>query len=178
MSRIGKLPIKVDASVKVVTDGNHLRVSKGSIALERFFSKEVMLNFENDHLVVQPVDKNDQKSRAIWGLSRTLAFNMIKGVNEGWSKRLELIGVGYKATVTGRYLVLSLGYSHDIIYAFPENIEIKTEKPTTILISGADKQSVGQIAAEICSLRKPDPYKGKGVLLSGKVIRRKENKKK
>ncbi|MDJ1257467.1 MAG: 50S ribosomal protein L6 [Candidatus Midichloria sp.] len=178
MSRIGKLPITVDSSVQVMLKDNHLKVQGKNGALEKVFAKEVNLSFADGKITVQPIDKNNMRARAMWGLSRTLISNMVKGVHEGWTERLEMTGVGYKATVSNGILVLSLGYSHDIMYAFPKGIEIKCEKPTSISISGADKQLVGQVAAEIRQLRKPEPYKGKGIRYATETIRRKENKKK
>ncbi|WHQ47171.1 MAG: 50S ribosomal protein L6 [Candidatus Midichloria sp.] len=178
MSRIGKLPIAVDSSVQVILKGNHLKVKGKNGKLEKVFAKEISLSFADGKITVQPIDKNNMRTRAIWGLSRTLIANMIKGVHEGWTERLEITGVGYKAAVSNGMLVLSLGYSHDIMYAFPQGIEIKCEKPTSISISGADKQLVGQVAAEIRQLRKPEPYKGKGIRYATENIRRKENKKK
>jgi len=178
MSRIGKLPVIVDPLIQVIIKGNHLKVKGKCGELERTFAKEVNLLFEDNKITVKPVDKNDTRSRAMWGLSRTLIANMVKGVGEGWTKGLEVNGVGYKASVSSSGLTLYLGFSHEIIYAFPKNIEIKCEKPTSILICGADKQLVGQVAAEIRQLRKPEPYKGKGIKYTTEVVRRKENKKK
>lgn len=178
MSRIGKLPIIVDPSVQVNIKGNHLKVKGKNGELERVFVREVNISFEGGKITVFPIDKNDMKAKAMWGLSRTLVANMVKGVNEGWIERLEMTGVGYKAAILNNILVLSLGYSHEVMYAIPNGIEIKCEKPTSIAVFGADKQLVGQVAAEIRQLRKPEPYKGKGIRYATEVIRRKESKKK
>ena len=178
MSRIGKLPITVDPSIQVTIKDNHLKVKGKNGELERVFAKEVTIAFADGKITVSPINKDDTRSRAMWGLSRTLVANMVKGAHEGWVERLEMTGVGYKAAVTNGVLVLSLGYSHEIMYAFPKGIDIKCEKPTSIAIFGADKQLVGQVAAEIRQLRKPEPYKGKGIRYATEVIRRKENKKK
>jgi large subunit ribosomal protein L6 len=177
MSRIGKIPVSVPSSVKVVLESNVLEVSGPNGHLKQRFPAEVVLNIGSDSIVVGARDE-EQKSRAMWGLSRTLIANMVKGVSEGWSKDLEIVGVGYKSSFSNGVLILSLGYSHDIFYAIPQSIKVKCNTPTSITISGYDKQLVGQVAAEIRQLRKPEPYKGKGIKYSGEKIRRKEGKKK
>ena len=178
MSRIGKNPVSIPSSVEVHLLGNLLEVKGPNGALSRQFPAEVILQSENGIISVSTKDQ-EQRSRAMWGLSRTLVFNMVKGVSEGWSKDLEIVGVGYKASLSGdNMLLLSLGYSHDILYAFPPHIKIKCNTPTSITISGPDKQKVCQIAAEIRQLRKPEPFKGKGIKYKGEIIRRKAGKKK
>jgi len=177
MSRIGKVPVKVDNSVKVELTNNLLKVIGKNGELTKLFPEEIVLSFDDNNIIVIPKDKDDRRSRQLWGLSRTLVFNMIKGVQEGWSEEIKLNGVGYKASVFGEILSLSIGYSHEIFYGIPKGINVKCDKDT-ITINGSDKQIVGQIAAEICNLRKPDPYKLKGLRRSWQIIRKKENKKK
>lgn len=178
MSRIGKLPVKVSNLVEVKLDNNSLCVKGKYGELSRSFSKEVELTFDGEQIVVSPANKHDLKSRSMWGLSRTLIANMVHGVSERWREDLEISGTGYKAVVSNNLLTLSLGYSHDILYACSEGIEIQCAKPTSISIFGIDKQIVGQVAAEIRQLRKPEPYKGKGIRYATEIVRRKENKKK
>lgn len=177
MSRIGKVPVKVDNSVKVELTNNLLKVIGKNGELTKLFPEEIMLSFDDNNITIIPKDKDDRRSKQLWGLSRTLVFNMVKGVQEGWAEEIKLNGVGYKASVSGEILSLSIGYSHEIFYGIPKGINVKCDKDT-ITINGSDKQIVGQIAAEICNLRKPDPYKLKGLRRSWQVIRKKENKKK
>ena len=177
MSRIGKNPVAVPQGVEVAVDGNTVRVKGKLGALERTLPSDVNVALEDGKVVVAPAN-DERRGRAMWGLSRTLVANMVKGVSEGFTVKLDINGVGYRAAVDGKLLTLQLGYSHDIKYAVPAGIEIKAEKPTALAISGIDKQRVGQIAAEIRSFRSPEPYKGKGVKYEGEVIVRKEGKKK
>ncbi|MGV0760398.1 50S ribosomal protein L6 [Tistrella mobilis] len=177
MSRIGKNPVAVPQGVEVAVDGNTVRVKGKLGALERTLPSDVNVALEDGKVVVAPAN-DERRGRAMWGLSRTLVANMVKGVSEGFTVKLDINGVGYRAAVDGKLLTLQLGYSHDIKYAVPADIEIKAEKPTALAISGIDKQRVGQIAAEIRSFRSPEPYKGKGVKYEGEVIVRKEGKKK
>ncbi len=139
--------------------------------------EEVLASMEDDHIVVKPRD-NSKRSRTMWGMQRTLMDNLVRGVFEGFSVELEIIGVGYRAAVEGRNLNLQMGYSHEINYPIPDGIEIKCERPTAVAVSGADRQQVGQVAAEIRSFRKPEPYKGKGIRYVGEYVFRKEGKKK
>ncbi len=177
MSRIGKHPVPVPAGVTVALEGNTVRV-KGKLGeLAQVLSPEVTVVLEGGKLVVKPRSA-EERARAMWGLSRSLVANMVKGVTEGFTRKLEINGVGYRAASDGKILTLQLGYSHDIKYAIPPDIKITCESPTQITISGADKQKVGQIAAEIRSFRKPEPYKGKGIKYAEEVILRKEGKKK
>tara|TARA_A100001037_G_scaffold22943_2_gene19036 strand:- start:3626 stop:4117 length:492 start_codon:yes stop_codon:yes gene_type:complete len=139
--------------------------------------EEVLASMEDDHIVVKPRD-NSKRSRTMWGMQRTLMDNLVRGVSEGFLVELEIIGVGYRAAVEGRNLNLQMGYSHEINYPIPDGIEIKCERPTAVAVSGADRQQVGQVAAEIRSFRKPEPYKGKGIRYVGEYVFRKEGKKK
>ena len=138
---------------------------------------EVLASMKNDEIVVKPRD-NSKRSRTMWGMQRTLVDNLLRGVSEGFVVELEIIGVGYRAAVEGRMLNLQMGYSHEINYPIPEGIEIKCERPTAVAVSGSDRQQVGQVAAEIRSFRKPEPYKGKGIRYVGEYVFRKEGKKK
>jgi large subunit ribosomal protein L6 len=177
MSRVGKLPIEISSDVKVNIKGNHIVITGPKGELERECAPEVFVEYTDGKVVVKPRSKT-QRAIAMWGLTRSLLNNMVKGVKNGCTKTLEINGVGFRAAVEGKILVLFLGYSHDIMYVIPEGIEIKTPKPTVIEISGYDNQLVGEVAAKIRSLRKPEPYKGKGVKYAGEAIRRKEGKKK
>lgn len=177
MSRIGKKPIAVPSGVTVTLDGQSVTAkgSKGELALT--LVDEVSIAQGDDGLVVSP-NEGMPRAAAMWGMSRTLVQNMVTGVSEGFTKKLEINGVGYRAQMQGKNLQLSLGFSHDIIQEVPEGIDVKTPKPTEIEISGIDKQKVGQLAAEIRGYRPPEPYKGKGVKYEGEYIFRKEGKKK
>ena len=177
MSRIGKKPVPVPAGVTVSLDGQNLSV-KGPKGEAKFALVEhVLAKLEDGNISVSPRDQS-RLARSCWGMSRSMIANMIKGVTAGYSKSLEISGVGYRAAVQGRKLQLNLGYSHDVNYPIPEGIEIKTPKPTEITVTGIDKQRVGQVAAEIRDFRGPEPYKGKGIKYSDERIFRKEGKKK
>ena len=177
MSRIGKMPIAIANGVTVTVDGQTVKAKGSKGELELTLVPEVTISEGEDGLTVAPVDES-QRARAMWGLSRSLVANMVQGVSEGFSKELEINGVGYRAEMQGKSLKLALGFSHDVIYDVPEGIEIKTPKPTEVVVSGIDKQKVGQVAAEIRSYRPPEPYKGKGVKYADEYIFRKEGKKK
>jgi large subunit ribosomal protein L6 len=178
MSRIGKHPVTVPQGVTVTVDGNTVR-AKGKLGeLQSALPREVTVTLEDGRVTVRPRDDEDRRARAMWGLSRTLVQNMVTGVAQGFTRRLEINGVGYRAAVDGRILNLQLGYSHEIKFAIPEDVRIVCETPTAITVSGADRQRVGQIAAEIRGFRKPEPYKGKGVKYAEERILRKEGKKK
>ena len=177
MSRIGKHPVPVPSGVEVALDGQTLSVSGKLGKLRRSLPPEVELARENGSIAVRPRSE-DKRARAMWGMSRTVVANMIEGVAKGFTRRLVISGVGYRAALDGKILNLQLGYSHDIKYAIPEDIEVRCETPTAISISGADRQRVGQIAAEIRAFRKPEPYKGKGIRYDDETILRKEGKKK
>lgn len=177
MSRIGKLPVAIPSGVTVTLDGQTVKAkgSKGELSLT--LVPEVTIEQGEDGLTVAPVD-DSQRARAMWGLSRSLVANIVQGVSEGFSKSLEINGVGYRAQMQGKNLQLALGFSHDVVYEAPEGIEIATPKPTEVVVSGIDKQKVGQVAAEIRGFRPPEPYKGKGVKYADEYIFRKEGKKK
>jgi large subunit ribosomal protein L6 len=177
MSRIGKHPVVVPSGVTVAIEGHTVSAKGrlGQLAVE--LPPEVQVALTDGQVTVQPRDA-EKRARAMWGMSRSLVQNLVKGVSEGFTRRLEISGVGYRAAVDGKVLNLQLGYSHEIKFAIPEDVRIVCESPTAIVISGADKQRVGQIAAEIRGFRGPEPYKGKGVRYAEEKILRKEGKKK
>ena len=177
MSRIGKRPVAIPSGVTATIDGGELSVKgpKGTLTLP--LRDEISYAVEGDGIVVKPANETKQ-ARAFWGMQRTLVQNLITGVTDGFTKTLEITGVGYRANAQGKNLKLQLGYSHDVDYPVPEGITIATPDQTTINITGIDKQKVGQVAAEIRRWRKPEPYKGKGIKYRGEYIFRKEGKKK
>jgi large subunit ribosomal protein L6 len=177
MSRIGKKPVAVPSGVTATMGEGQLVVKgpKGTLTMPMFDS--IVYTIEAGEIGVKPRDDSRQ-ARAFWGMSRTMASNLVVGVTEGFTKTLLITGVGYRAALAGKQLKLQLGYSHDVMYDIPEGITIKTPDVTTVEISGADKQKVGQVAAEIRRWRKPEPYKGKGIKYKGEFIFRKEGKKK
>jgi large subunit ribosomal protein L6 len=177
MSRIGKKAVPVPAGVTASINGQHVSVKGPKGQLEFVLNEFVLVSMQEGAIKVDPKDQT-KLSRSSWGLSRTLVANMVEGVTAGFTKTLEITGVGYRAALNGKVLQLNLGYSHDVNYPVPDGIEIKVPKPTEITISGIDKQRVGQVAAEIREYRGPEPYKGKGVKYAGKKIFRKEGKKK
>ncbi|NMD08579.1 MAG: 50S ribosomal protein L6 [Phyllobacteriaceae bacterium] len=177
MSRIGKKAVPVPAGVTVNVSGQKVSVKGPKGELKEVLNEQVLVKMEEGGVKVDPINQS-KLARSSWGMSRTLVANMVKGVTDGFSKSLEINGVGYRAAVAGKSLQLNLGYSHDVNYAIPEGIEIKTPKPTEIVISGIDNQRVGQVAAEIRDWRGPEPYKGKGIKYAGEQIFRKEGKKK
>jgi len=177
MSRVGKYPVPVPKGVTVDIAGSQVTV-KGKLGVSALdLTDAVAVSLEEDKVWVKPVDEST-RSRQMWGTTRALINNMIKGVNEGFTINLEIYGVGYRAAVEGKVLKLTLGFSHDVLYPIPDDLTIKTEKPTSISITGRDKQRVGQVASEIRAYRGPEPYKGKGVKYSTETILRKEGKKK
>jgi large subunit ribosomal protein L6 len=177
MSRTGKKPVAVPAGVTAAIEGGQLSVKgpKGTLSLP--LADEVTYSIEDGVIAVKPAN-DSKRARAFWGMQRTLVANLITGVTEGYTKKLLITGVGYRADAKGKVLNLKLGYSHDVDFPVPEGIEIKTPDNTTVEISGIDKQMVGQVAAEIRRWRKPEPYKGKGIKYAGEFIFRKEGKKK
>ncbi|MGZ2472897.1 50S ribosomal protein L6 [Sinorhizobium medicae] len=177
MSRIGKKPVQVPAGVTANVDGQKV-TAKGPKG-ELFFvaNDEVSVKLENNTVVVQPVNES-KDARAKWGMSRTMIENILKGVKDGYECKLEINGVGYRASMQGKNLQLALGFSHDVVYQTPEGITIAVPKPTEIVVSGINKQQVGQVAAEIREYRGPEPYQGKGVKYAEERIVRKEGKKK
>ncbi|HVH48505.1 MAG TPA: 50S ribosomal protein L6 [Sphingomicrobium sp.] len=177
MSRIGKRTVPLPQGVTATTEGETLRVKgpKGELTLQ--MRDEIAYEIGDDGIVVKPANETKQ-ARAFWGMQRTLVDNLVTGVSQGFTKVLEITGVGYRAAAQGRNLRLQLGYSHDVNYALPEGVDVKTPDQNTVEISGIDKQKVGQVAAEIRRWRKPEPYKGKGIKYRGEYIFRKEGKKK
>ena len=177
MSRIGKRPVPVPAGVTASVDGQ--KVSAKGPKGELFFvaNDEVSVKLEDNAIVVQPINQS-KDARSKWGMSRTMIEGILKGVKDGFERKLEINGVGYRASMQGKNLQLALGFSHDVIYQTPEGITIAVPKPTEIIVSGINKQQVGQVAAEIREYRSPEPYKGKGVKYAEERIVRKEGKKK
>ncbi|MEO7469005.1 MAG: 50S ribosomal protein L6, partial [Sphingobium limneticum] len=173
----GKKPVTVPSGVTAsIADGQlSVKGPKGTLSLP--LANEVTYSIEDGSIAVKPAN-DSKRARAFWGMQRTLIANLITGVTEGYTKKLLITGVGYRADSKGKVLNLKLGYSHDVDFAIPEGIEIKTPDNTTVEISGIDKQQVGQVAAEIRRWRKPEPYKGKGIKYAGEFIFRKEGKKK
>ncbi len=177
MSKIGKHPVAIPAGVTASVDGQTVKVKGPKGALELTLVDEIGAELEGSELKVS-MRGETSRHKAMWGMSRTLVANLVDGVTKGFEKKLEITGVGYKAAVAGKNLNLSLGYSHDVIYAIPDGIAIAAPKPTELVVSGINKQQVGQVAAEIREFRSPEPYKGKGVKYAGEFIFRKEGKKK
>ena len=177
MSRIGKVPVRVPAGVTANIEGKVLSVKgpKGTLTLT--MRDEISYTLGDGSIAVKPANDSKQ-ARAFWGMQRTLVENLVTGVTQGYTKVLEITGVGYRANAQGRNLKLQLGFSHDVDFPVPEGIEVKTPDNTTVEITGIDKQKVGQVAAEIRRWRKPEPYKGKGIRYRGEYIFRKEGKKK
>jgi large subunit ribosomal protein L6 len=177
MSRIGKKPVPVPAGVTASVEGQTVKVKGPKGAMQFVVPDEVTVKMEDGSIKVDPRSET-KRARSMWGTSRTLVSNLMTGVTKGFEDKLEINGVGYRAAVQGKNLQLALGYSHDVVYPIPEGIAIVTPKPTEIVITGTDKQRVGQVAAEIRAFRGPEPYKGKGVKYAGEFIFRKEGKKK
>jgi large subunit ribosomal protein L6 len=177
MSRIGKKPVPLPSGVSAAINEGEMTVKgpKGQLALS--LVNDISYEIGDTEIKVNPVN-DSRRARAFWGMQRTLVSNLVVGVSDGFTKVLEITGVGYRANVQGSNLKLQLGYSHDVEYAIPEGITIKTPDQTTVEISGSDRQKVGQVAAEIRRWRKPEPYKGKGIKYRGEFIFRKEGKKK
>ncbi|MFN3945902.1 MAG: 50S ribosomal protein L6 [Allosphingosinicella sp.] len=177
MSRIGKRPVALPSGVTATTEGQTLSVKgpKGTLSLNMV--DDISYEIGDGGISVQPAN-DTKRARSFWGMQRTLVQNLVTGVTEGFTKTLEITGVGYRAAVQGKNLRLQLGFSHDVNIEVPEGIEIKTPDQTTVEISGIDRQKVGQVAAEIRRWRKPEPYKGKGIKYRGEYIFRKEGKKK
>jgi large subunit ribosomal protein L6 len=177
MSRIGKRAVALPSGVSATTEGETLSVKgpKGMLSMQ--MRDEIRYDISDEGILVQPANAS-KEARAFWGMQRTLVQNLVTGVTEGFTKTLEITGVGYRAQAQGKNLRLQLGYSHDVNFPVPEGIEVKTPDQNTVEISGIDKQKVGQVAAEIRRWRKPEPYKGKGIKYRGEYIFRKEGKKK
>ena len=177
MSRIGKKPVAVPQGVTANIDGQTVTAKGPKGELKFVVNSEVLVKLEDGAISVEPRDETKQ-ARAKWGMSRTQIENIVQGVKDGFEKRLEINGVGYRASMQGKNLQLALGFSHDVIYEAPQGVTITVPKPTEIVVNGIDKQAVGQAAAEIRKYRGPEPYKGKGVKYAGERIVRKEGKKK
>jgi len=177
MSRIGKRPVPVPAGVTVTVEGQVVKAKGAKGELSFVVSDEVLVMFEDNAVTVTP--RNQSKdARSKWGMSRTMIENIVTGVKDGFEKKLEINGVGYRAAMQGKNLQLSLGFSHEVIYQVPAGVTVSVSKPTEIVVSGIDLQQVGQVAAKIREYRGPEPYKGKGVKYADERIVRKEGKKK
>ena len=177
MSRIGKKAVTVPGGITAQVNGQEVKVKGPKGELKHVLADAMVAKLENGGIDIA-MREDTKEARALWGMSRTLVANLIAGVTEGFTKKLEITGVGYRAAVQGQNLQLQLGYSHDIAYPIPPGIQIVCPKPTEIVITGIDKQKVGQVAAEIRRFRPPEPYKGKGIKYAGEFILRKEGKKK
>ena len=177
MSRIGKKPVAVPSGVTASVEGQTVKVKGPKGALQLAFVDDVVLAMDKGSITVAPRDQS-KRARSMYGTARTLVSNLMTGVSKGFEEKLEINGVGYRAAVQGKNLQLQLGYSHDVVFPIPAGIAIATPKPTEVVITGIDKQVVGQVAAEIRAFRGPEPYKGKGVKYAGEFIFRKEGKKK
>ncbi len=177
MSRVGKKPVAIPKGVTAKVDGQKVSVKGAKGELHFTCPDDVTVSFANDEVSVMPRDAS-KRAQAMWGMSRAQLNNLVLGVTSGFTRRLDINGVGYKAAVQGKVLQLSLGYSHDVPFAIPDGITITTPRPVEIHISGIDKRQVGQVASEIRAYRPPEPYKGKGVKYSDEFIFRKEGKKK
>jgi len=177
MSRIGKKAVAVPSGITANVEGQTVKVKGPKGALSAVLPDEVEVKLEGGQIKVDPRSET-KRARSQWGTARTLVANLITGVTKGFEQRLEINGVGYRAAVQGKNLQLALGYSHDVVYPIPEGIAIATPKPVEIVITGMDRQKVGQVAAEIRDFRPPEPYKGKGVKYAAERIFRKEGKKK
>ena len=175
MSRIGKQPVAVPAGVEVTIDGNTVTVKGPKGELTRSFPSMMTIRREGDDIVVERPD-DSREAKSFHGLTRTLVSNMVEGVSAGFSKKLQLVGVGYRAALKGRDLEMQLGYSHPVLVQAPENITFEVPSQTEIVVSGPSKEQVGQVAANIRKWRKPEPYKGKGIRYEGEVVRRKLGK--
>jgi len=175
VSRIGRKPISLPAGVKVTVDGNMVTVQGSKGTLAQTIPDDITVTQEDNQILVQRASEN-KKYRAYHGLSRALIANMVEGVTNGFEKKLELVGVGYRAQMQGKKLVISIGFSHPVEVDAPEGIEFEVPAPTKITIKGIDKQLVGNTAAHIRAIRKPEPYKGKGIKYENEVIRRKAGK--
>jgi large subunit ribosomal protein L6 len=177
MSRIGKKPVPIPSGVTASVEGQTVRVKGPKGALQLVLHDDIAATMAKGAIKVDPRFET-KRSRSQWGTARTLVANLMTGVTKGFEEKLEITGVGFRAAVQGKNLQLQLGYSHDVVFSIPDGIAVATPKPTEIVVSGSDKQKVGQVAAEIRDFRPPEPYKGKGVKYAGEYIFRKEGKKK
>ena len=177
MSRVGKHPVLIPSGVTVAVDGQRVHASGKQGTLDRTLMREVRITREDDKISIRPRD-DSLRARMMWGTARTLVANLVEGVSQGFSRKLEITGVGYRVQVQGNTLVMQLGYSHDVQYPAPEGINIQCPDQTHIVISGASKELVGQVASEIRAFRPVEPYKGKGIKYDNEFVIRKEGKKK
>ena len=177
MSRIGKRPIPLPDKVEAKIDGQNISVKGPKGELSVTLLDDVKVSQTDEGIVIEPVS-DTKRARSMWGMSRTLVQNLMTGVSEGFKKSLEINGVGYRAAMQGKNLQIQVGLSHDVVYPIPEGISIECPKPTEIIVTGIEKQKVGQVAAEIRQYRPPEPYKGKGIRYSDEYVFRKEGKKK
>ena len=177
MSRIGKKAVTVPGGVTATVNGQEVAVKGPKGELKHVLADAIVAKLDKGHIEVA-MREDTKDARAMWGMSRTMVANLVAGVTEGFTRKLDITGVGYRAAVQGSNLQLQLGYSHDVSYPIPKGIQVVCPKPTEIVVTGIDKQKVGQVAAEIRRFRPPEPYKGKGVRYSGEFILRKEGKKK
>lgn len=177
MSRLGKLPVAIPEKVSVNVGESAITVKGPKGELSTHVTSDVVVSISEGKVWVKPAN-DSARSRVMWGTIRANVKNLVEGVTNGYKKQLDISGVGYRAAAQGQILTLALGFSHEIKYIIPAGITVTVEKQTTIFLSGADKQKLGQVAAEIRSLRGPEPYKGKGIKYSTETIRRKEGKKK
>ena len=177
MSRIGKKPVAVPGGVTAAVNGQEVKVKGPKGELKHVLVDDIIAKLDKGEIEIA-MREDTPNARAMWGMSRTLVANLVAGVTEGFTKKLEITGVGYRAAVQGSNVQLQLGYSHDVTFPIPQGIQVVCPKPTEIVITGIDKQKVGQVAAEIRRFRPPEPYKGKGIKYAGEFILRKEGKKK
>ena len=177
MSRIGKKPVSIPDGVTATVDGQTVTAKGPKGELKFVVNDEVLVSMEDGAVSVAPRD-NSKDARSKWGMSRTMIANIMDGVKDGYERKLEINGVGYRAAMQGRNIQLSLGFSHEVVYQIPEGVTAATPKPTEIVLTGIDKQQLGQVASEIRKHRSPEPYKGKGVKYAEETIVRKEGKKK
>ncbi len=177
MSRIGKKPVAIPEGVTATVEGRTVTAKGPKGELQFVVNKEVLVKMEDGSIVFDPRDQT-KDARSKWGMSRTMVSNIMEGVKEGFEKKLEINGVGYRAAMQGSNVQLSLGFSHEVVYKVPEGVTVACPKPTELVVTGIDKQKVGQVAAELRSYRPPEPYKGKGVKYADETIFRKEGKKK
>ncbi len=175
MSRIGKRPIPIPEGVEVKVEGAKVEVKGPKGTLSHEVPPEIQVEVSDGQIWVRRRD-DSRRAKSLHGLNRTLIANMVEGVTKGFEKRLEIVGIGYRAALEGKALKLTLGFSHPVIYPIPEGVEIVVDNPTSIVVRGIDKQRVGQVAAEIRALKKPEPYKGKGIRYAGEEVRRKAGK--
>jgi large subunit ribosomal protein L6 len=178
MSRVGKAPVAIPSGVTVTVNPSEIVIKGGKGELKSKLTPEVKVEVKDGKVLVHPANKSNKRSRAMWGTVRNNVRNMVEGVSTGFTKKMEIQGVGYRASADKNFLTIALGFSHEIKYAIPTGITIAVDKQTALAITGFDKKLVGQVAAEIRELRKPEPYKGKGVRYEGEYVRQKEGKKK